>query len=196
MGGVYQFPGQDTAAVYAKLKDFMKTTMQSQVGADKPYSSVTIQEGDRKVGGISVDRTSLAINLDSPMYQMPGQKETVEALMPGGKMVFDYAIKGKDLFMGSPEQLDALLAGPAAGAAYKPEGVNSHTMAFGYINVFSIIPAILAGNPMVDDEDKEKLSKIDSAGTAIDFRVDLDNRLIYQAGVPLKFFQTIGQLAD
>jgi hypothetical protein len=54
----------------------------------------------------------------------------------------------------------------------------------------------MAANPMVSDEDKEKFSKIDSTGTAIDFRLDLGNTLLYQAGIPLKFFQTIGQIAD
>ena len=194
--GLYQFPGKDTAAVYSHMKKFVRETLQSQVGDDKPYSSINLEEGQRKVGGVSVDRTTMAVNLDAPIYQMPGQKEMIESLMPGGKMIFDYALKGKDLFMGSPEQLDALLAGPATGAAYQPDGVNSHTMAYGYFNVFSFIPSIMATNPMMSDEDKEKFSKIDSAGTAVDFRLDLDNHLYYQAGIPMKFFRTIGQLAN
>jgi hypothetical protein len=195
-GGVYQFPGKDSATVYADMKEFLKNSMQSQVGDGKPYSSITVDVGVRKVNGISVDRTTMVVNLDAPLYQMPGQKEMIESLWPGGKMVFDYALKGKDLLMGTPAQLDALLAGPVAASAYKPEGVNPKTMAYGFINVFNFMDAIMAANPMMSDEDKEKLSKIDSTGTAVDFRVDLGDRLLYQANVPLKLFKTIGQLAN
>jgi hypothetical protein len=195
-GGVYQFPGKDTKVVYAQLKEFLNKSMQNQVGADKPYSSVTLEEGQREVSGVSVDRSTLVINLDSPIYQMPGQKEMFEGFWPGGKMIFDYALKGKDLFMGSPEHLDALLAGPVGGSTYRPEGLNPHTMAYGYINVFSFIPALMAANPMLSDEDKERFGNIDATGTALDFRLDLDNRLDYQLGIPLKFFRTIGQLTQ
>jgi hypothetical protein len=194
-GGVYRFPGKNPAEVYGTMKKFLQNSMQSQVGADKPYSSITVEEGQRKVGNVAVDRTTMVINLDAPMYQMPGQKEMIETMMPGGKMVFDYALKGEDLLMGSPARLDAILAGPA-GTAYRPEGVSPRTVAYGYFNVFSLIPAIMAANPGISDDDKEKLAKIDATGTAIDFRVDLGNALHYQAGIPLKFFQTIGQVAD
>jgi hypothetical protein len=194
-GGVYRFPGKNTAEVYENLKKFLQNSMQNQVGPDKPYSSITVEEGQRKAGNVSVDRTTMAMNLDAPMYQMPGQKEMLETMMPGGKMIVDYALKGDDLLMGSPAQLDAILAGPA-GASYQPEGVNPRTMAYGFFNVFSLIPAIMNANPMVSDEDKEKFSKIDPTGTAIEFRLDLGNTLYYQAGIPLKFFQTVGQIAD
>jgi hypothetical protein len=194
-GGVYQFPGKDPAAVYASLKEFLEGSMQSQVGPEKPYSSVTLDEGTRSVGGVTVDRTTMVANLDAPIYQMPGQKELIESFWPGGKMIFDYALKGKDLFMGTPGKLDALLAGPAA-SGYKPEGVNPRTMAYGYVNVLSFIAPIMAANPMMSDEDKQKFGKLDSTGTAVDFRVDLGDHFLYQAGIPLKLVRTIGQFAD
>jgi hypothetical protein len=195
-GGIYQFPGKDSATVYANMKEFLKNSMQSQVGEGKPYSSINVEEGVRKVGGVSVDRITLVVNLDAPIYQMPGQREMIESLWPGGKMVFDYAMRGDDLLMGTPAKLDAFLAGPVAGSAYKPEGVNPKTMAYGFINVFNFMDAIMAANPMMSDEDKEKLSKIDATGTAVDFRVDLGDQLLYQANVPLKLFKTFGQLAN
>ena len=49
-GGLYQFPGKDAATVYPNMKDFLRNSMQSQVGEDKPYSSITVEEGVRKVG--------------------------------------------------------------------------------------------------------------------------------------------------
>jgi hypothetical protein len=195
-GGVYQFPGKDAAKVYADMKEFLQKSMQSQVGEGKPYSSVTITEGDRKVGAVSVDRATMVVNLDAPIYQMPGQKEMIEGLWPGGKMIFDYAMKGKDLYMGTPGKLDALLAGPATATAYKPEGVNPQTAAYGFLNLFKLMESIMAANPMMSDEDKEKLGNVDSTGTAVDFRVDLGDRLFYKAGFPIKFFKSIGQLAD
>jgi hypothetical protein len=194
-GGIYQFPGKDSAKVYASMKEFLRNSMQSQVGTDKPYSSVTLDEGQRKVNGVSVDRATMVINLEAPIYQMPGQKEMMESLWPGGKMIFDYALKGQDLLMGTPEHLDALLAGPAA-SAYQPNGVNPQTVAFGHFNVFSFINAVMAANPMMSDEDKAKFNEVDSTGTAVDFRVDLGNRLVYHASIPLKLLRTIGQLAD
>jgi hypothetical protein len=195
-GGIYQFPGKDTAKVYADMKEFLRNSMQNQVGEDKPYSSVTITEGERKVGDVSVDRVTMVANLDAPIYQMPGQKEMIEGLWPGGKMIFDYAMKGKDLYMGTPGKLDALLAGAATATAYKPEGVNPRTAAFGFLNLFKLMESIMAANPMMSDEDKEKLSNIDSAGTAMGFRVDLGDNLFYKANIPIKFFKSIGQLAD
>ena len=120
----------------------------------------------------------------------------IESLWPGGKMAFDYALRGNDLLMGTPAKLDALLAGPVAASAYKPEGVNPKTVAYGFINVFNSMDAIMAANSMMSDEDKEKLSKVDATGTAVDFRVDLGDHLFYQANIPLKLFKTIGQLAN
>ncbi len=194
-GGIYQFPGKDSAKVYASMKEFLRNSMQSQVGTDKPYSSVTLDEGQRKVNGVSVDRTTMVMNLEAPIYQMPGQKEMMENLWPGGRMIFDYALKGQDLIMGTPEHLDALLTGPAVSAS-PPDGVNPQTVAFGHFNVFNFINAVMAANPMMSDEDKAKLRDLDSTGTGVDFRVDLGNRLVYHAGIPLKLLRTMGQLAD
>ncbi len=195
-GGIYQFPGKDSAVVYDSMKDYLRHTMQSQVGEGKPYSSLTFEDGVRRSNGVAVDRATMALNLESPIYQAPGQKEMVKNLMPDGKMTVEYALKGKDLLMGTPGRLDAILAGPPAGATYQPTGVNPHTMAYGFMNVFKFLPPILAANPMMSEEDKARFNKVDSEGTAFDFRIDIDNQFDYLASIPLKFFRTIGQLAE
>jgi hypothetical protein len=193
---VYRFPGKDVNEVYGQMKEFVQKTMQQQVGADQAYESITVEEGHRKVGAVSVDRTTMVLNLDAPLYQMPGQKEMIESLWPGGKMEIDYAVKGKDLLMGSAGKLDALLVSGPSGAGVVAEGVNSRTVAFGHFNVLKFLPSLMALNPGMTDEEKERINKIDSSGTAINFRLDVDGRLRYRAGIPLKFFHAIGQVTQ
>jgi hypothetical protein len=55
---------------------------------------------------------------------------------------------------------------------------------------------MLALNPMIPEEDKERFNRMDSAGTDIGFRLDLDGRLSYSATIPIQCFRVIGQLAE
>jgi hypothetical protein len=194
--GLYKFPGKDSAGVYAELKKFVESAGEDQVGENQPYREISFAPAQRKSHGLSVDRVTMVLNLDTPVYAMPGQKEMIESFWPGGRMIFDYALKGQDLFMGSPARLDALLERAATTAASPSAGLSPHTVAYGHLNLFKLLPSMLAVNPMIPEEDKARFNRIDSTGTDVGFRLDLDGRFLYGATIPIQFFRVIGQLVE
>ena len=195
VAGVYQFPGHDAGEVYKFMRGYFEKTMQSQSGEGKPYKSIRWEQAKQTVAGTKIDRATMEFNLDAPLYQMPGQKEMIEKLWPGGKMEFDYALKGENLFFASPANTENLLSGKAASSGVKPV-VNKNTVGYARVNILKMLPMMLDANPMVPDEVKEKIKGLESAGTDVTMRIDLDGAASGEATVPLKLIQSLGKLQD
>jgi hypothetical protein len=194
-GGVYEFPGRDLKETYGMFKDFINSSMQSQVGGDNPYKEIKFEEGVRTVAGVNVDQVTMVMNLDAPIYQQPGQKEMMEMMWDGGKMVFDYAIKDDHMYIATEGGIDALIKGEGKSSAKPALAVTENTVVYGRINFLELIPKFLAANPMMPEEMKEGFAKLDSTGTDVAFKVDLDGAFHSQSRVPLKFISTVGQFA-
>lgn len=193
--GVYKFPGKDLSATYSMFMDFLKGPMQSQVGEEKPYKEVSVQTGVREVAGVNVDRVTLVMNLEAPIYQQPGQKEMVEMMWNGGAMVFEYAIKGDHMYIATEGEMDALLNGEGKSSTKPVLPVSDKTVVYGRLNLLELIPKFLAANPMMPPEMKEGFARLDATGTDVAFKVDLDGAFHSQSRVPLKFISTMGQFA-
>jgi len=194
--GVYTFPGGNAAEIYAQMKKFFNQTLKSQVGEGKMYSAASLTEKHHTIDGVSVDRLSLALNLDNPMFKAPGQKEQMKAFWPDGKLEFDYVLKdGKLLFASAAgNQMQALLAGKANR---KPtlELQESACLA-GYMNVLGFMKVSLQANPMIPDEVKEKFGKLDPQNTSTEFQLSLDKQMHATGRVPLKLLHEMGRLKD
>lgn len=201
--GVYRFPGRDLDAVYQRFVQYVNGPLQSQVGAEKMYKTLSLKEDHRVVDGVSVERFFMEINWDSPMYrlQLSGasdqEREMVEKMRRQfGKMEFDVAQKGGNLFMGSPSLFDELLRRDSAGGP--PSGIpfGPRTFACGKVNVFKLMSMILGANPFIPEEAKRQLQDLDVDGTDIAFNVELDNEVQAQVVVPLKVFSTIAKIVE
>jgi len=191
---VYRFPGMDAANVYGKMKPFIARWIKTQAGEGKMYSAATFEEKHHLVGNVPVDRFSFTMNLDSPLFQVPGQKEQIEAFMPNGKMELDYAVKDGQLFLASPDLMKGLLEGQAQSA---PAMVSDDsTVALGYFNILSVLKRTSQANPAIPQALKERLSRIDLNGTAIRFQLRMDTQVHCDAHIPLKFFEQIGRFKD
>ena len=152
-----------------------------------------MKEGHRKVGAIPVDRFSMTMNLDSPMFKMPGQREMVERMWGGEKLEFDYAVKGNRLYLASADKISELLeATPRARAASGADATGS-TALIGRANLLALIKQMLAVNPMLPADVKDKLERINPEGGDVRFRVDLDGRLSAKGEVPLKILEAFRQ---
>jgi hypothetical protein len=193
MSGVYQFPGRDVGAVYRQLVQYLEKGMQSQVGEAKAYKAIKFQAAKRTSGGVKVDLVTMELNLDAPMYKMAGQREIVEKMWKGGKMEFEYAIKGDSLLFASPGLMDALIAGKAAASAPKL-ALSPKTLAYGQLNLIAVLPTMLEMNPMVPQEVKDRITKLDPAGTDMTARVDLDGTLSAEEIIPLKLISAFSKL--
>jgi hypothetical protein len=192
--GVYEFPGRDLKEIYRLMQNYLQTSMQSQVGEDKPYKTIRFDEAKRQLAGTRVDRVTMEVNLDAPLYQMPGQREMIESIWPGGRMEFDYAMKGDRMFIATPALLDGYLAQtPSATAA--PTALNRHTVLFAKFNLLQVIPWVLRSNPMLPDDFKQTVAKLDHAGTDVTLQVDLNGSLSAEAVIPLKLVSTMRELA-
>jgi len=109
--GMYEFPGRDLGRVYELMRGYVEGAMQQQVGDNQLYRSIQFTEAARKVNGLPVDRLTMEINLDAPLYQMPGQKEMIERMWPGGKMMIDQARQANRLLVNILQLLPAVLQG-------------------------------------------------------------------------------------
>lgn len=194
--GVYAFPGGNATEIYAQMKKFMNQTLKSQVGEGKMYSAANLAEKHHTIDGVSVDRLSMAINLDNPMFKLPGQKEQIKAFWADGKMEFDYALKDGKLFWASAggNQMEALLAGKANR---KPTlALQESPCLVGYMNILGFAKASLQANPMIPDEVKAKFAKLEPQNTSYEFQVSLDKQMHLTGRVPLKLLQEMGRLKD
>jgi hypothetical protein len=192
-----RFLAADAAEVWAKQKATFTKQLQAFVGKEKLYSAATLTEKNEVIDGVNVDRYSLTLNLDAPMLKMPGQKEKLERLLPGGKIELDYAVKGGRLFMASGGQMkDVLaLAGGKSGGKAAPK-LDAGTCLIAYLNVLTLAKQIVAAMPEVPTEVQDKLAKLDSKGTTIEFRLSLDQQARFSGRVPLKLISQFGRLAD
>ena len=161
------------------------------------YSAATLVEKHETINGIPVDRLSVTLNLDSPLFKMPGQKEQLQMFYPDGKMEVNYAIKGDRLLSASADRMKELLspgeAKAGAKSTLKPE---KGTCLAGYVNVLGFVGRVLAGNPAVPQGAKDKLAKLDGQGAGIEFQVSMDDQMHAVARVPLKLFRELGRLKD
>jgi hypothetical protein len=193
---VYEFPGRDLGGVHDAVKRYLQTSMQSQAGPDKPYTTVTYEEGKRELGGVRVDRATMVLNFDSPLYQGQGQREMLESMWPGGRMEFDYLRKGDRLFLASPDLMEGLLAQGPAASAPKPPSITRDTVAYGHVNLVKSLPRMLQANPAVPADVKERLGRLDSEGTEVTVQLDLNGTLIGQADIPLRLLSSLGKLRN
>ncbi|MBI2948217.1 MAG: hypothetical protein HYY23_11270 [Verrucomicrobia bacterium] len=187
--GFYEFPKRGAKETYALFKEFFTDAMPSLAGKDKAYSSFEFKEGHHTVSGTPVDRFSMAFNLDAPMFKMPGQREALERLSNGGKMEFDYAVKANRLYLASPDKMSEALAAAARPTSASGLNATPNTALIGRANLLALIKQMLAVNPMLPAEIKEKFARLDPEGSDVRFRVDLDGRLSSRVDVPLKMFE-------
>ena len=194
--GVNTFPGGNVAEIYSQMKKFINQTLKSQVGKDKMYSAANLAEKHHTSEGVSVDRLSLTLNLDNPMFNVPGQKEQMKAFWPDGKMEFDYALKDGKLLWASAagNQMQALLADKPNR---KPTfDLQESSCLAGYLNLLGLIKLTIRANPMIPDEVKEKFSRLEPQNTSVDFQVSLDKQMHASGRVPLKLLHEMGRLKE
>ncbi|MBI4657856.1 MAG: hypothetical protein HY735_03220 [Verrucomicrobia bacterium] len=191
--GIYEFPKAGVKEAYATFKQFFTDAMPSLTGPNKAYSSSEFKEGFRKVGDISVDRFSMTMNLDAPMFKMPGQRETLERLWGGGKIEVEYAIKENRLYLANPDKMAASLESaqkppPAAGL-----GATANTVFLGRANVLALIKQMATINPAIPASVREKFDRLNTESGDLRFRVDVDGRLSGRAEFPLKLLEAFRQ---
>lgn len=194
-GGAYQFPGRDVDELYQKFLAFYHDMIGDLVGEENFYKEAQMIEDHHEVDGVSVDRFDTRINLDHPMFGMPGQKESIQRMWPDGRMVVDYAVSDDRLVFASPDLMASFLKAspdrqvPAAAAA-----ADAHTLLAGQINLLALIRESIASNPIVPAEVKSKFEKIDPSGTALAFRLNSEEGLHAFGTLPIKFISELGRI--
>jgi len=193
--GSYRFPASKSAENYAAIKRFLKQGIQSMVGEGKLYSSATLVENQSKLNGVAVDRFTMGINLDNPMFSMPGQKEQLQVMYPNGKMEMDQALVGDRLLIASPGKMQELMKQASNAASQKTAvKIADTTCVVGYFNILGFVKQAMAANPMLPEEIKTKFSQLDAQNTTIEFKIDLDNKFQSTGRVPMKLFRELGKL--
>jgi hypothetical protein len=193
--GLYRFPGADAAAVYATMKPLLSKFAKSQTGEGKLYAAASFTEKHHTAGDIPVDRFSLTMNLDSPIYQSAQQKQQIEKWFPGGKIDIDYAVKDGKLLLGSPEKMKELIA-----TAPKPAGqvmaVDNSTVALGYLNIVAAMKSVLGTSRDVPEALRNRAAKLEPKGTSIQFVLKNGDQVHSEQRVPLKLLNQMGTLKD
>lgn len=193
-GGYYEFPGTDAKQAYASIKQFFTNAMPLMTGTNKTYRAYEFKEGARQVGGVSVDRFGLTLNLDTPLLQVPGQKEALEQMWKGGKIEIEYAVKENRIYVGTPEKMAELLASPPRGQAATSFAATPNTVLIGRVNLLTLIKQGLALNPIVPPPLRASFERINPEGGDLRFRIDLDGKFSSRIEVPFKIFEALRQL--
>ncbi len=195
--GAYRFPGANVTETYGQIKQFLTNSFQTFVGKDKMYSAASLAEKHDTINGTPVDRVTLTLNMDSPWFKFPGQKEQLQAFWPDGKMEFDYAIQGDRLLAATPVRMKEILESSGGKSNPKPAfKLGEGTVLAGYVNPLTFIGQMSAANPAIPEAVKDKLAKLDAQGTGIQFEVRVDKQLRSTTRVPLKLFRELGSLKD
>lgn len=193
--GAYTFPNGNAGEAYAQMKRFVNGSFQTMVGTNKFYSSARLVEKHHVINDVPVDRFTMKINLDSPMFKMPGQKEQIEAFWPNGKLEADYALKDGKLYVafGSTNLMQDLLDGkPGRNGSIELE---PNAFLAGYFNLLEGLKRMTQATPMLPDEMKAGLAKLDAQKTAVEFQLSLDNQFHATAKVPMKLLRELGKMA-
>lgn len=194
--GAYGFSRGEVRNIYSRMTELYDQAIAGQVGEDKMYASAELIKDHHRIHGVAVDRYTMVINPDSPMFSMPGQKEQMETMFPGGKIQIDYAIQGQRLLFASPGKMEALLEpGLNVDPAFA-KSIRDTTSSLGYLNFLQMIKTTVGGNPMMPQEVKDKMARLNPEGTAIRFQADVDGQLDSKAWIPMKLLREMRKLGD
>ncbi|MBN2506677.1 MAG: hypothetical protein JXQ71_08285 [Verrucomicrobia bacterium] len=194
--GAYRFPHSTPAKAYATMTGFLDKSMRAMTGPDKFYAAMTFETNHHAVGQIPVDRFTLTLNTNSPLLRMPGQAEQLSAMWPEGRLVFEYAIRGDQLFFATPDRMPALLATPAPSKPAWTAPLKDTTVLAGYLDLIAMIQRSVAANPMLPEAMKTKLARLQSEGTRVQFQVDLDQQGRTSWRVPMKLLREFRRMAE
>lgn len=194
--GAYGFPKANAAALYAQMKNVYRQSVQRMVGDDKMYAAADLKENHRVIGEVAIDRFSLTLNTNNPLFSLPGQKEQFHSMWPDGKLEFEYALKGNQLLFASPGRMPALLtAAPSPASQQWAATLEPNTVLAGRMNLIGLIQKMVGANPMMPAAAKEPLARLDPAGTDIAFRASVAHQLHARAEVPMKLFREFGAMS-
>jgi len=176
------------------MQPLIQQIVKTQAGEGKMYSAASFKRNERVVEGIPVDRFSFTLNLENPLFQQPGQKAGIEALLPDGKMEFEYAVKDDRLLAATPDRMKELIEGGANKQSPSKIAADNSTFAAAYINLLAVIKGTAGANPEMPEAIKERMAKLDAKGTAIRLDVEMDSSMRCKEHVPLKLIEQLGHL--
>ncbi len=189
-GAVYQMPGKSPEVLHEKIREITTDMMPLMSGEGKSYKSMKYTENVRKIGGVDVSEMEMVLNLDLPMYQAPGQKEGIEAMMPGGKMSMEMARKADMFYIASKGSLDKTLK---IKGAKPPVTVGDTTVMAGAVNLVQMIRVFAGPNPMVPQQFKDAIQTMSDENATMTFSGDMDKELTIKVNVPVGVFGKIAE---
>lgn len=191
--GLYQFLEGRGDKAYESMVSFMKEIAPKLVGKEAMYSDFNIQQGASRLQDLPVDQITLAINTNSPAFQAPGQMQVLESLWPNGKMQINLLHRGDRLFIASGVPLEKVVQTTNYQFPYQIEPA---TAAFGTFNWVTLMKGMMAANPMLPDQLKDRFKKMESEGTEIPFKVDINGDLAAQSRIPLALLRQFRHLHE
>ena len=66
----------------------------------------------------------------------------------------------------------------------------------GYMNLLGFVKMATTMNPMLPEQAKEKIARLDPQNTSVQFQVSLNDQLHATGQVPLKLLREMGRLKD
>lgn len=164
--------------------------MEKLAGPDKLYSKIEYSKNVRKVEGITVDRLTLAYNIDHPQGAML-KKAGMGALE---KMVFDYAAVDDTIVMASPSRFDALVQKIRQGDNGSHVPVRDQTVLKGSFNIIECIKGITGMVTTIPPQIKNICQAMQSEGTAIEFDIVCNNMADMKMAIPVKLIRSVAMI--
>ncbi len=198
----YNFPDRSLDDVYPVFSEFIEVFKASgMVGADKMYSSMEWTSSVDKYSGYAIDRMTMSLNPESPLLQMPGQKEMLRFMYGGDTVTQDYAKFDKMLVGGTPAKLQQFLKerkdGDSDSTALSVSGIepDEHTCFYLSANVGQIIAEFMKVVVISQDQDardalKPIIAMLSQSNDRLDLKINLNNGMRSVTRLPVKTIAT------
>ena len=183
--GTYEFPDAKNNDAYKTLARITEDMAKAQVGKNAIYSDYKRESKIRKVNGIPIERISLTLNTNSPLFKLPGQREAFGMIANDGAMTYEFGGKGKRVYyaMGAPiEEAITKTKNPAKLRV----SIDKNTVIAARYNMLKFMKTWMRMSPIKVPAMTEALGAIDPKGTGIDLKANVDGNLDGEAIVPLK----------
>lgn len=184
--GIYEFPEQKGNQAFADFAKLTEAMTKAQIGKNSVYSDYQREAAVRKVNGIPVDRITLTLNTNAPMFQLPGQLEAFQLMAPDNKMAYEFAGKGRRVFYAMGAPIEAAIRKPRNPATLRVS-IEKNTVLAARYNMLKFMQNILPNAPIKIPGIADALTKLDTEGTGIDIKADVNGQLSGEIVVPLKF---------
>ena len=187
--GFYQLLNGSADEVYQQSMELVAHLPTAESAPASYYSTIEFQKGIREVNGHTVDQISMALNLEHPTMQIPGQQEQMLALFEDGEIVYESSVIEDRIYFATPGNLEHALEFSHPMPTIQPSAATRMLASF---NIISLMKLGAQSAP----EMAPMMSALDADAGSLWFMLNVSDSLEIQTIFPLKLFKEFSKMGQ